>query len=237
MKPFKYFLPLFTLILIVINLWVLINLDEMLSRWVRFASMLSLFLLFISPWYFNKRGLLVFTLLLISDGLLINFEKPIFNALIFIVRASIFLAFIGLVSNRLKQLHTNLFQKIVFTIAVGLNVFLLYILVDIVPASPSYTFFDILFYFYGISVIISVSAAVSFNNRYTNRASIFFLGTVLSLAFSDLAYFIAFNLNFPESSIAVIIFNLLGITFLLQFMFLERLENKESTSHLDDQNS
>ncbi|TXD92520.1 hypothetical protein [Gillisia hiemivivida] len=214
----------------------MIYLDDMVSRWMRLASMFAFFLLFLSPWYYNKQGLLVFTLLLISDVLLINFENPFFNALIFIVRASIFLAFIGLVLNRLKQLQTNLFQKIVFTIAIGLNVFLLYMLVTMVSASPSYTFYDILFYFYGISVIMSVSAAVSFSNRYTNRASIFFLGTVLSLAFSDLAYFIAYNLNLSEFFLADITFNLLGIAFLLKFMFLERLENKEPTSHLDNRN-
>jgi hypothetical protein len=209
------------------------NLDEMLGRWVRFASMLSFFLLFISPWYFKKRGLLVFTLLLISDGLLINYEDPVFNALLFIVRTAIFLSLLGLVFGRLRQLQTNLFQKIIFIIAIVLNIFLLYNLVEMVPPGQSYTFYDILFYLYGVAVIVCVTGAVSFSNRYANRASIFFLGSVLSLAFSDLTYFIAFTLGFSEFSLVDIIFNILGITFLLKFMFLERLENKDE-SHLHD---
>jgi len=196
--------------------------------------MFSFFLLFISPWYYNKQGLLVFTLLLISDGLLINFENKVFNALIFIVRAAIFLSLLRLVFGRLRHLQTNLFQKIVFAVAIGLNIFLLYNLVEMVPAGQSYTLYDILFYLYGVSAIVCVSGAVSFSNRFTNRASIFFLGSVLALAFSDLTYFIAFTLGFSEFALVDIVFNILGITFLLKFMFLERLENKDAKSHLYD---
>ena len=234
MKPFKYFIPVFTLVFIAINLMVVINLDETVGRWVRFATIFSFFLLFISPWYFNKRGLLVFTLLLISDGLLLKYEHPVFNALIFIVRTGIFLSLLGLVFNRLGQLQTNLFQKIVFTIAIGLNIFLLFVLVDLIPPDQSYSFSDLLFYIYGFSVIICVSGAVSFSNRYANRRSIFFLGSVLGLAFSDLTYFIAFNLGFSEFYLVDIVFNILGVAFLLKFMFLERTENMDARSHLND---
>jgi len=237
MKPYKHFLLITTLTLIVINLWVMINLDEVVSRWVRFASMLIFFLLFISPLYYKKGGLLVFTLLLFSDGLLVNYEDPVINALIFILRAVIYLALIGLVYTRLKQLQTNLFQKIIFTIAIGMNLYLLYLLADMVPVGQSYSFIDVLFYLYGLAVIVCVTAAVSFSNRYANRASIFFLGAVLSLAFSDLTYFIAFNLGFSEFFMVDRVFNILGIAFLLQFMFLERLENIDAKSDLDDQHS
>ncbi len=237
MKPYNYFLPVFTLVLIILNLWVMINLDEMVNRWVRFASMLIFFLLFISPLYFNKRGLLIFVLLLISDGLLINYENPVFNALIFITRAAIFLALIQIVLVRLRELQTNLFQKIVFSIAIGLNIFLLYTLVEMVPPDQSYTFFDVLFYFYGVSVIMCVSAAVSFSNRFANKASIFFLGAVLSLVLSDLTYFISFNLGFSEFFLVDRVFNIVGIALLLQFMFLERLENKDIRNHLEERSA
>lgn len=233
MKPYKYFLPLFTFVLIVLNLWFILNYDETVSRWVRFATMLSFFLLFISPWYLNKRGLLVFILLLISDGLLLNYEDPVFNAFIFIVRAAIFLSLIALVFGRLKKLETNLFQKIVFAVAIGLNMFLLYNLVIMVPAGHSYFLSEILFYFYGFSVIICVSAAVSFNNRHANLNSIFFLGSVLSLALSDLTYFIAFSLGFSEFFLVDIVLNFLGIALLLKFLFLEKLDNRDAENYLN----
>jgi len=176
----------------------------------------------------------VFLLLLVSDALLINYEDSVFNALIFLCRAAIFLALFILVFDRLRHLQTNLFQKIVFVVAIGLNVFLLYSLVEMVPPGQSYTYFDILFYIYGVSVITSVSGAVSFSNRYANRTSIFFLGSVLALAFSDLTYFIAFHIGFSVFALVDIVFNILGISFLLKFMFLDRLKNMEAKDHLED---
>lgn len=234
MKSRKCFLPILTIILIVINLWVIINLDEMVARWVRFASMFSFFLLFTSSCFYNKRGLPVFILFLISDALLINYEDTVFNALLFVFRSAIFLALLELIFDRIRKLQTNLFQKIVFIIAIGLNVYMLYNLVEMVPRGQSYAFYDFLFYFYGISVIVCVTGAVSFSNRYANRTSIFFLGSVLAIAFSDLTYFIAYNMGFIEFALVDIVFNILGIHFLLNFMFQEKLENMETMHHISD---
>lgn len=183
--------------------------------------MFVFFLLFLSPRYYNKRGILLFILLLVSDALLINYEDQLFNALLFIVRSGIFLTLMGLVINRLRYLKINLFQVIVLILAIGLNISLLYMLVEMVPLEQSYTLSDFLFYVYGFSVIASVTAAVSFRNRFTNKSSIFLLGGVLSLVFSDLTYFIAFNLNFSMFYIVDRIFNMIGIALLLRFIQLD----------------
>lgn len=183
--------------------------------------MFVFFLLFLSPRYYNKRGILLFILLLVSDGLLINYEDQLFNALLFIVRSGIFLTLMGLVINRLRHLKINLFQVMVLILAIGLNISLLYMLVEMVPLEQSYTLSDFLFYVYGFSVIASVTAAVSFSNRFANKSSIFLLGGVLSLVFSDLTYFIAFNLNFSTFYIVDRIFNMIGIALLLRFIQLD----------------
>lgn len=183
--------------------------------------MFVFFLLFLSPRYYTKRGIPLFLLLLVSDGLLINYEDQLFNALLFIVRSGIFLTLMGLVINRLRHLKINLFQVIVLILAIGLNISLLYMLVEMVPLEQSYTLSDFLFYVYGFSVIASVTAAVSFSNRFANKSSIFLLGGVLSLVFSDLTYFIAFNLNFSMFYIVDRIFNMIGIALLLRFIQLD----------------
>lgn len=234
MSPYKYFLPFFTIVLIIVNLWSMVYLEDPVTRWILFGSMLSFFLLFVSPWYYNKRGLLVFVLLLISDALLINYEVPVFNALIFIVRTFSYLALVWIILKKLKNLRTNLFQKLFFTLAILLNVFLLYTLVELVPAGGYYLFFDFLFYFYGVAVIICVSAAVSYSNRYANRPSIFFLFAVLGLVFSDLTYFIGFNLDFHEFFFVNRIFNILGVGSLLHFMYLDRSQNNEDEHNMVD---
>lgn len=233
MKPYKYFLPVLTVFFTVINLWVIFDSGEMLSRLVRFASMFLFLLVFISPLYFYKRGLPVFILLLISDGLLINYEHTIFNAFIFLVRTFIFLALYALVFRKLRQLKTNFFQKIVFVVALVLNIFLLYSLVETAPIGEAYSLYDVLFYIYGVSVIICVCGAVSFSNRYANRSSIFFLGAVLGLALSDLTFFIAYNIGFLEFTYVDVIFNMLGVAFLLKFMELERMQEGELQDRMD----
>lgn len=234
MSPFKYFLPFFTIVLIIVNLWSMVYCEDPVNRWILFGSMLSFFLLFVSPWYYNKRGLLVFVLLLISDALLINYEVPVFNALIFIVRTFSYLALVWIIFKKIKNLRTNLFQKLFFTLAILLNIFLLYTLVELVPAGEYYLFFDFLFYFYGVAVIICVSAAVSYSNRYANRPSIFFLFAVLGLVFSDLTYFIGFNLDFHEFFFVDRIFNILGVGALLHFMYLDRSQNNEDDHNMVD---
>ncbi|WP_010228857.1 hypothetical protein [Gillisia marina] len=138
-----------------------------------------------------------------------------------------------MVINKLKNLITNLFQKMVFTIAVLLNIFLLYSLVEMMPAGKYSLFFDFLFYVYGLSIIICVTTAVSYSNRYASKPSIFFLTAVLCLVFSDLTYFIGFILDFSEFFFADRIFNILGIGALIHFLNLNRLESKDSGSHLD----
>jgi hypothetical protein len=112
----------------------------------------------------------------------------------------------------------NLIQKIVFTLALALNLYLLYTLVDMMPTGEYNLLFNAMFYLYGLAIIICVSAAVSYSNRYANKPSIIFLAAVLCLVFSDLTYFIGFNLNFSEFFVADRIFNILGIALILHFM-------------------
>ncbi len=221
--------------LIIVNLWAKIYLEENMYLWVLFGTMISFILLFISPWYYTKRGLLLFGLLFISDGIFIFLEDPIFNALMFLVKTATYLTLVWIVINKLKNLNTNLFQKIVFALAVLLNIFLLHNLLEMMPVGEHTLLFDFLFSLYGFSIIICVSAAVSFSNRYTNKASIFFLGAVLSLVFSDLTYFIAFILGFNEFYFVDRIFNIVGIALLLQFMRKYRTETlARSNAHMEE---
>jgi len=218
--------------MIIANIWGMINYDDIFDRWIRFGTMGLYFLLFISPWFYNKKGLLIFVLFLISDGLLINYEDPVFNAFIFIIRGFSYLLLAGIVIKLLRDLKTNFFQKIVFTIAFLLNIFLLYSLVEMIPSGEQYSSFDFLFYFYGISIIACVTAAVSYSNRYANKPSLIFLGTILCLVFSDLSYFIGFYLNFSEFFIVDRIFNFLGIALLLHFMLIFGETEKIKTDDL-----
>lgn len=221
MKPFKYFLPIFTIALVIINLGAKIYLEESGYLWILFGTMISFSLLFISPWYYNNRGMLLFGLLFISDGIFIFLEDPIFNALMFLVKTGIYLGLIWLVLKSLKNFESNLFQKIIFALAVILNVFLLHYLLQMMPVAEYTLLFNFMFYLYGFSIILCVTTAMSYNNRYADKSSIFFLGAVLSLVLSDLTYFIAFILGFDVFFLVDRTYNIVGIALLLQFFRLD----------------
>ncbi len=233
MKPFKHLLPLLTLGLIIVNLTTfMLYVSDDVNRWMRFGNMILFFLLFITPYYYNKKGLIVLILFLICDGLLIYYESAFVNALIFITRSVSYLLLAVMVVQRVRKLKTNLLQKLIFTFAVALNIFLLYSLIEMVPSSKYYTFIDFLFYIYGISVIVCVIIAVSYSNRYADKTSLFFLGAVLSLAFSDLTYFISVYLKFSDFYLAVIVFNILGIALVLQFLLVDKTKREVSNPEL-----
>ena len=229
MKANKHLLQILTVIIIIVNLAVMIYYGTSINRWLRFANMCIFLLLFITPYYYNKKGLLVMCLFLICDALLINYESDILNGFVFIIRGSCFLLLAGMVSQRVRKLKTNLFQKIIFTLAIALNAFLLYSLIEMVPSARYYSFFDFLFYLYGMAVIICATIAVSYSNRYANKNSLFFLMAILGLVFSDLTYFIGFYLKFYEFYLADIVFDILGISLIIQFFLLEK-----STGEISD---
>ncbi len=151
-------------------------------------------------------------------------EDPIFNALMFLVKTGIYSGLIWIVLKTLKILESNLFQKIIFALAVILNVFLLHYLLEMMPVAEYTLLFNFMLYLYGFSIILCVTTAMSYNNRYADKSSIFFLGAVLSLVLSDLTYFIAFILGFDVFFLVDRTFNIVGIALLLQFF---RLDIKE----------
>lgn len=232
MKPYKHILPLLTVGLIILNIAAIVFFSQDVNRWMRFGNMILFFLLFLTPYYYNKKGLLVLFLFLICDTLLIYYESVIINALIFIIRSVSYLLLAGMVIRRVRKLKTNMLQKLIVIFAVALNIFLLYTLIEMVPSSKYYSIFDFLFYLYGFSVIVSVIIAVSYSNRYADKTSLFFLGAVLSLAFSDLTYFISVYLKFSEFYFADFVFNILGIALLLQFLLVDKTKNEISDPEL-----
>jgi len=234
MKANKHLLQILTVIIIIANLAIMIHYGTGVNRWLRFANICIFFSLFLTPYYYNKKGLLVMTFFLICDGLLIYYESDLVNALVFIIRGASFLLLARMVVDRVRKLKTNLLQKLIFTLAIALNVFLLYSLIEMVPSATYYSIFDLLFYLYGVAVIICVTIAVSYSNRYADKTSLFFLGAILGLVFSDLTYFIGFYLKFYEFYLADMVFDIIGISLVIQFLLLEKSKEQISDPELMD---
>lgn len=221
MKPSRIFLPVFTLFLLTVNLIVFGYFGDYVSRIVRFASMFFFFLIALGPKYFKGSALVIFFAFVINDFLLIYFESSFNQNLVLFIRLCAYLLLARLVQPYLKKVKVEIFQGVIFGVVLILNLILLYNLNDSINAGEDSTFLDeLLLYGYGTAIIISVTIAFTFYNRYTDKTSIFFLIAVMALVMSDFTYFIGFYLGFREFYYLDRAFNIVAIGVLLHFLFL-----------------
>ncbi|MCG9972942.1 hypothetical protein [Christiangramia crocea] len=215
-------LSVVTPMLLVLNCYIIYEYDQDISRWARVLSTAVFFLILLWQNSRSKRFLSAFVLLLISDLLLFYYEFVLGNAAAFIARISAYVLLVLMISPELRQLRTNLFQKFIFVVVLGLNLAMLIMLVGMVPLKFKYPFLDMLFYAYGMSMISMVIAAISYSNRYSNRTSFFFTAATLCLVFSDITSFIAYYLEFSEFYFPDRIFYIMGIAGLVKFSSFSR---------------
>jgi len=213
----KLSLALITAFLVIINIYGLLEFSTEVSDYMRFGNMLIFYLFLLFSKEYSKKHLILFTLLLVGDAFLIFYTIPIFNLLTFVMRIAIYLVMFSLVYKKLKNLKFEFSQLAVFGVVLIINIFLLFAVVEMVPAQYDNDAFRSLFYLYGVAIIIIVSAAISYSNRYENKISLYFIAAVLGLIFSDLTYFIAFYLKFEEFYVPEKIFNILAVAFLVQY--------------------
>lgn len=218
----KTYLPVITLVLLVVNCLVIYEFDQDASRWARLISTAVFFLILILQGTYNLKILIAFCFLLVSDLLLFYYENSLANTGTFLMRISAYLLFVFTVVPELRNLKSSLFQKLVFFGVFILNLAMLFLLVDMVPAKFGYPFLNVLFYAYGISMITLVIAAISYSNRYSNKTSFYYTAATLCLVFSDITSFIAYYLEFYEFYFPDRIFYILGIAGLVKFTTFAR---------------
>jgi hypothetical protein len=168
-----------------------------------------------------RSALLIFAAFVLNDLLLISFENFYSQSVVLFLRLSAYLLLARLVLPYLKKIRVQIFEGILFAGIFIMNLLLLYYIQDSIDAFEDFGLFDdILFYGYGISIILSVTAAFTFYSRYMDKASIFFLLSLIGLVLSDLTFFIGFYLDFSEFYYLDRGFNITAIGLLLHFLFL-----------------
>lgn len=221
MNPHKSLLPFFTVFLLVVNVLIFGLFGDHVSSIARFISMVFFFLLSLRPQYFKRSALILLSAFVINDFLLIYFESALSQNLVLLIRLGAYLLLARMVMPYLKKIKVEKFQWIIFAVVLILNLFLLYQLNgSINPGDEASIWEEILLYGYGTSIIISVSVAFTFYNRYTDNTSIFFLIALLALVMSDFTYFIGFYLGFSEFFYLDRAFNIAAIGVLLHFIYL-----------------
>jgi hypothetical protein len=218
----KFILPVTALILLVVNCFVIFTYDLEASRYARLTSTLILFLILLWKNSYSIKVLFAFLVLLISDVLFLNFANSIASTGTILLRVTAYLLIVSAILPELKDLKSSLFQKFFFVLVFLLNLAMLIMLVDMVPNKFGYPFLNVLFYAYGLAMIIMVIASISYSNRFSNNVSFYYTAGTLALVLSDVSSFIAYYLEFYEFYFSDRIFYILGIAGLVKFTTFAR---------------
>ncbi|MGB8704601.1 MAG: hypothetical protein WCD31_06205 [Gillisia sp.] len=172
----------------------------------------------------NKFLVIAFCLFLSSDILLFQYEIPIVEKINFILIILAYSALMLHIQPFIKNLKANGYQKMIFFGVLAINLVMLYLLIQMVQAKLDDFWHTVLFYLYGMCMILLVILSFSYSNRYSNRASFYFLCAVLGLVFSDITSFIAYYLEIGEFYYPDRLFYLLGLISLVKFAGLDKNE-------------
>lgn len=208
--------------MLIINLSVIYFYDVESSRIIRLVSTILFFLFFILNKGYNKSLLLIaFALFLVSDISMLRYEELIYNRLTFITTILAY-SFIAIhIFPKIKLLKNNKWVFIIFSLVLIVNTLMLNELIHMVEFKLIDKIHEILFYVYGVAMIVMGLFAANYNFRYNSTQSTlcmyFVLGFILSDIFAVMAYYLNFEVfYFPDR-----IFYILGISVLVSYSVLE----------------
>ncbi|MDN3593325.1 hypothetical protein [Zunongwangia endophytica] len=227
MEESRRFIALSIVFWVLLNFTTLLVFDDEFGRWMRFitSAFYLIALVFINT--YGWRLFLAFFLFAICDFSVIFYEDPTFNAAAFISRGLAFITVSSIGFVRLNRFRISKIELAVGLILVGINCFLLFELESMMTLHDHEELGKAAFYGFAGITIITMIIAVSYNNRFNNKKSLFYLGAVLWMILSDLSFFISYYLDFSIFNYPDRIFNILGSGFLALFAtttYKEKLE-------------
>jgi hypothetical protein len=227
MKYFNSALFITAFILLVLNFFIISEYGLIEERIARIASSSILFLVYLFSVSKKEKFFIIgFIFLIISDILLYNYESPPIKKLVFVVMILGYLAFLFHIRPYIQNLKTDLGQKLIFVVALSINVVLLYFLIEMAEDKMDDLLHSALFFIFGITLITLVVFAFSYSHRYSNKASFFFICGILGLVFSDISGYIAYYLEFEEFYYPDRFFYILGLVSLVKFALEDKSEGK-----------
>ncbi|MBZ9630774.1 hypothetical protein LB465_08280 [Salegentibacter sp. LM13S] len=186
-----------TIFWVVLNLLGLYFLDDEHSRWLRVAASSYFILWSLSFHALNSKIHYVLLSFLICDVSLLFYENEIFNFITFIARSLTFFLLVWIVFPKIRAIKYNLLELFIGLFVISVNIYLLFELLAMVPEAHLYDYFVPAYLGFTILTMILVGAAITYNNRYSNKKSLYFLLAALFMALSDVNFFIAFYLEIP----------------------------------------
>jgi len=223
MKNLNILLVVIGAFLLISNFYVIHDFGLLESRLLRILGTFILFCIFLLRAKRNEPFLIIgFILLLASDFLLLKYELPWVKKFTFILVILAYLSLIQHIRPYIRNLEANLFQKGLFLGVLGINIVMLYLLIDMADTKWDDSWHILLFFIYGMSMIAMVILGFSYSNRYSNKSSFYFLWAVLGFVISDISGFMSYYLNVEEFFYPDRMFYIIGLLCLVKFSRMDK---------------
>jgi len=223
----KKTLLILSLLLLVINIYVIATCSVFERRLVRLISVFSYFLLFMFfKGYKNKAIGIVFVSFLISGFFMLFYEDSLFNKLTSVCSI---IGYLVLLRGGLKKVQfkkVNKFVVVFFGILISLNLFFLDQLIHLITYKLQDGLLQIILYLYGVVTILACVFAGNYNFTTNTTKSMYYMyfvfGFVLSDFFAVLAYYFEIKMLYlPE-----ICFYLFAFFFMVRYAIQDYKEAK-----------
>ncbi|PKD19618.1 hypothetical protein APR41_03150 [Salegentibacter salinarum] len=168
---------------------------EEASRWLRLAASTYFVIWSLSFQALNSRIQYVLLAFWMCDISVLFYENQFFNFLTFITRSLTFFLLISIVYPKIHGVKFRLSELLVGIAIIAINIYLLWELFYMVPEAHLYDYFVPAYLGFTILTMVLVGVAITCNNRYSSKASLYLLLATLFMALSDINFFIAFYLD------------------------------------------
>ncbi len=210
---FKKTITILTLLLILVNLFVISGYSLQERRLMRLFSVCSYFIvLWIYKGFKDKTILYIFILLLFADIFNLYYEYDLMNKLVSVAKITAYFLIAKSVFTKLRLFkNTKPLIILFFSIIVSLNLVLVYQVVWETSDKMNDNLEVVLFLLYGIVIIGMGLISIHYNFRYHTKRSMYFLYFVFALILSDISWFIAYFLEIRILFYADILFYLAAL--------------------------
>lgn len=222
----KKILIILSIVLILINVYLIYNYGFFERRLIRLISTCCYFLVFILFKSINNKNIFfAFIFLICVDILGLYYEK----GLVSIIGPAIkLIAYAFIIKEIIKKVKIKGLKKpitLLLGLVVLLNLFLVY-------QTVSTTFFEIknyaestLYLVYGSVNILMCILTINYNFRYPSKKSIYYTYFVFALIISDASWFIAYYINASGAFYFDILFYLLAFCFMIFYAESKSIED------------
>lgn len=229
-------LIILTLILIAVNMYVIGFLEMSQSRMMRVISVFLFFIFFIFyKNYWKGFVFLALILFMLRDLFIINYEIPTYKTSSFLFTIS---AYISLIYFSLKKLKFSRFTPsiLIFTISlIGLNIFNLYYLSEILNEGLDNGFQLILFYLQGGTLLMLGFAAYLYYDRYFGKTPLHYLFFVIAFICSDLCGLAAYFYTIEAAFFLERLFYLIALSLLVNFALTASSSKNEGRLRIENE--